>query len=93
MEEVEAVADLVKRSLNGSGLRRPTMKEVAEELGRLKKLSDNFWAHKENEEAEHLLGESSSYTSEFLNTKMEQVETYTVHTTFDIEQASSTLGI
>ncbi|GLT67674.1 hypothetical protein SLA2020_399650 [Shorea laevis] len=93
MEEVEAVAKLVKRCLNGSGLRRPTMKEVAEELARLKKLSDNFWAQEENEEAEHLLGESSSYTYEFLSTKMEQMETYTMHTTFDIEQASSTLGI
>ncbi|GKU98219.1 hypothetical protein SLEP1_g11251 [Rubroshorea leprosula] len=92
MEEVEAVAELVKRCLNVSGLRRPTMKEVAEELARLKKLSDNFWAQGENEETEYLLGESSSYTNEFLNTKMEQMETYTVHTTFDIEQAS-TLGI
>ncbi|GKU98214.1 hypothetical protein SLEP1_g11245 [Rubroshorea leprosula] len=88
MKEVEAVAELVKRCLNGSGLRRPTMKEVAEELTRLKKLSDNFWAQEENEEAECLLGESSSYNYES-NTKMEQMETYTVHTTFDIEQAST----
>ncbi|GLT94574.1 hypothetical protein SLE2022_123080 [Rubroshorea leprosula] len=92
MEEVEAVAELVKRCLNGSGLRRPTMKEVAEELARLKKLSDNFWAQGENGETECLLGESSSYTYESVNAKMEQMETYTVHTTFDIEQAS-TLGI
>ncbi|GKU98222.1 hypothetical protein SLEP1_g11254 [Rubroshorea leprosula] len=60
MEEVEAVADLVKRCLDWIGLRRPTMKEVSEELGRLKKLSDNFWAQGENGETECLLGESSS---------------------------------
>ncbi|GKU98217.1 hypothetical protein SLEP1_g11248 [Rubroshorea leprosula] len=88
MKEVEEVAELVKRCLNGSSLKRPTMKEVAEELARLKRLSDNVWAKEENKEAECLLGESSSYNYES-NTKMEQMETYTVHTTFDIEQAST----
>ncbi|GLT76743.1 hypothetical protein SLA2020_483840 [Shorea laevis] len=90
MEEVEAVAELVKRCLNGSGLKRPTMKVVAEELARLKKLSDNFWAQQGNEETECLLGESSSNTSyEISNINMDQMDTYTVHTTFDIEQGST----
>ncbi|GLT76738.1 hypothetical protein SLA2020_483810 [Shorea laevis] len=90
MEEVEAVAEIVKRCLNGSGLKRPTMKVVAEELTRLKKLSDNFWAHQGSEETECLLGESSSHTSyEVSNINMDQMDTYTVHTTFDIEQGST----
>ncbi|GLT72257.1 hypothetical protein SLA2020_442080 [Shorea laevis] len=93
MEEVEAVAELVKRCLNGSGLKRPTMKVVAEELARLKKLNDNFWAQQGNEETECLLGEFSSHTSyEFSNINMDQMDTYTVHTTFDFEEGS-TVGI
>ncbi|GLT76745.1 hypothetical protein SLA2020_483850 [Shorea laevis] len=90
MVEVEAVAELVKRCLNGSGLKRPTMKVVAEELARLKKLSDNFWAEQGNEETECLLGESSSHTNyEISNINMDQMDTYTVHTMFDIEQGST----
>ncbi|GLT84100.1 hypothetical protein SLE2022_023510 [Rubroshorea leprosula] len=89
-EEVEAVAELVKRCLNGSGLKRPTMKVVAEELARLKKHSDNFGAQQGNEETECLLGESSSHTSyEISNINMDQMDTYTVHTTFDIERGST----
>ncbi|GKV05076.1 hypothetical protein SLEP1_g17119 [Rubroshorea leprosula] len=90
MEEVEAVAELVKRCLNRSGLKRPTMKVVAEELTRLKKLSHNFWAHQGSEETECLLGESSSHTSyEFSNINMDQMDTYSVHKTFDIERGST----
>ncbi|GLT94571.1 hypothetical protein SLE2022_123060 [Rubroshorea leprosula] len=89
VKKVEVVAGLVKRCLNGTGLRRPTMKQVTKEFGRSKGLGDNFWVQQENEETECLLGrESSSYTFyEFSHTKMEQMETYTFHTTFEIYQA------
>ncbi|GKV05077.1 hypothetical protein SLEP1_g17120 [Rubroshorea leprosula] len=93
MVEVEAVAKLVKRCVNGSSLKRPTMKVVVEELSRLKKLNDNLWAQQGNEEIECLLGESSLHTSyEFSNINMDQMDTYTVRTTFDFEQGS-TVGI
>ncbi|KAK9205744.1 hypothetical protein WN943_016014 [Citrus x changshan-huyou] len=63
MEEIEVVAELASKCLRIRGTERPTMKEVSEELDRLRRLQENYWARKNNEESEHLLGESSTYAT------------------------------
>ncbi|CAI0397434.1 unnamed protein product [Linum tenue] len=40
MDEIEAFAEVARRCLSFSGRKRPTMNEVAEELGRLRKLNE-----------------------------------------------------
>ncbi|CAL1404494.1 unnamed protein product [Linum trigynum] len=61
MEEIEAFAEVARRCLSFSGMKRPAMKEVAEELERLRKLNENSsWGSNrkgENggEETEYLL--------------------------------------
>ncbi|XP_011043920.1 PREDICTED: wall-associated receptor kinase 5-like [Populus euphratica] len=59
MDEIEAVAELAKRCLNSVGVNRPSMKEVSEELAKLKALNQKSWAQQNSDETEHLLGESS----------------------------------
>jgi hypothetical protein len=59
MDEIEAVAELAKRCLNSIGVNRPSMKEVSEELAKLKALNQKSWAKQNSDETEHLLGESS----------------------------------
>jgi hypothetical protein len=59
MDEIEAVAELAKRCLNSIGVNRPSMKEVSEELAKLKALNQKSWAQQNSDETEHLLGESS----------------------------------
>ncbi|KAL9416678.1 hypothetical protein AB3S75_039799 [Citrus x aurantiifolia] len=63
MEEVEIVAELAGECLRSSGAKRPTMKQVSEELDRLKRLHENLWAQENSEETEHLLGESSAHAT------------------------------
>ncbi|GAY63567.1 hypothetical protein CUMW_226620 [Citrus unshiu] len=63
MEEVEIVAELASECLRSSGSKRPTMKQVSEELDRLKRLHENLWAHENSKETEHLLGESSTHAT------------------------------
>ncbi|CAN1251697.1 Wall-associated receptor kinase 2 [Linum perenne] len=61
MEEMEAFAEVARRCLNFSGLKRPAMKEVAEELGRLRKLKS--FGYDGTEEMECLLGKSNGFAS------------------------------
>ncbi|XP_038718704.1 wall-associated receptor kinase 2-like [Tripterygium wilfordii] len=84
MDEIEVVAELAKRCVHSSGMKRPTMKEVADELSRLRKLSENMSAQQNSEETEHLLGEHSYSSQHFVPANMNQPDTYTVKT-FDIE--------
>ncbi|KAK9205745.1 hypothetical protein WN943_016015 [Citrus x changshan-huyou] len=63
MKEIEIAAELASKCLRIRGTERPTMKQVSEELDRLRRLHENFWAQKKNKETEHLLGESSSYAT------------------------------
>ncbi|XP_024034387.1 putative wall-associated receptor kinase-like 16 isoform X2 [Citrus clementina] len=63
LEEVEIVAELASECLRSSGSKRPTMKQVSEELDRLKRLHENLWAQENSEETEHLLGESSTHAT------------------------------
>lgn len=50
VEQLKALAQLVKRCLNLNGDERPTMKEVAIELEGLNKLSKHPWL---NDQADH----------------------------------------
>ncbi|KAG6761828.1 hypothetical protein POTOM_035065 [Populus tomentosa] len=59
MDEIEAVAELAKRCLNSIGANRPSMKEVSEELAKLKSLNQKSWGQQNSDETEHLLGQSS----------------------------------
>ncbi|XP_078166902.1 wall-associated receptor kinase 3-like [Carex rostrata] len=53
------VAELAKDCLRVSGEDRPTMKEAADELDRIRKLRNHPWENTNYEETENLLGESS----------------------------------
>ena len=56
LEQLQAVADLIKRCLNLHGNDRPSMKEVAMELEGLKKLKSHPWSqHQTNEETRSLI--------------------------------------
>eukprot|EP00258_Populus_trichocarpa_P039701 XP_024455720.1 wall-associated receptor kinase 2 [Populus trichocarpa] len=59
MDEIEAVAELAKGCLNSMGVNRPAMKEVSDELAKLKALHQKSLAHEKSEETDYLLGESS----------------------------------
>ncbi|KAM0030107.1 putative protein kinase RLK-Pelle-WAK family [Helianthus debilis subsp. tardiflorus] len=47
LEQIQAVGDLVKRCLNLQGKNRPTMKEVAVELDRLRKFTTQPWVQQQ----------------------------------------------
>ncbi|XP_050221401.1 wall-associated receptor kinase 2-like [Mercurialis annua] len=59
MEEIKVFAELAKWCLNSSGVNRPSMKEVAEDLSRLRKLNQSVWAQQNSLETEHLLDDKS----------------------------------
>ncbi|CAN6276301.1 unnamed protein product [Urochloa humidicola] len=48
-ELIRGIAELAEQCLDMCGTNRPSMKEVAEELGRLRKLSLHPWAQLEGE--------------------------------------------
>ncbi|OEL16956.1 Wall-associated receptor kinase 3 [Dichanthelium oligosanthes] len=62
-EYLEEIADLARRCLEMSGMNRPSMKEVADKLDRLRKIIKHPWAHENPEELDSLLGEPSTVTS------------------------------
>ncbi|KAJ7001710.1 wall-associated receptor kinase 2-like [Populus alba x Populus x berolinensis] len=55
MDEIEAVAELAKGCLNSMGVNRPTMKEVSDELSKLKDLHQKSWAQQNSDETDYLL--------------------------------------
>ncbi|VAI18884.1 unnamed protein product [Triticum turgidum subsp. durum] len=57
MEILEEIAELAKHCLEMSGENRPSMKEVAEKLDRLRKVMHHPWVQQNPEEMESLLGE------------------------------------
>ncbi|XP_024455719.2 wall-associated receptor kinase 2 isoform X10 [Populus trichocarpa] len=76
MDEIEAVAELAKGCLNSMGVNRPTMKEVSDELAKLKALHQKSLAHENSEETDHLLGESSqSFCKNIASPPMDQSQT------------------
>lgn len=60
MEILEEIAELAKHCLEMSGENRPSMKEVAEKLDRLRKVMHHPWVQRNPEEMESLLGEPSA---------------------------------
>ncbi|CAN6211122.1 unnamed protein product [Urochloa humidicola] len=63
IEYLEETADLARQCLEMSGMNRPSMKEVAGKLGRLRKIMQHPWAHENPEELDMLLGEPSTVNS------------------------------
>uniref|UniRef100_A0A453L3E5 Protein kinase domain-containing protein n=1 Tax=Aegilops tauschii subsp. strangulata TaxID=200361 RepID=A0A453L3E5_AEGTS len=60
IEILEEIAELAKHCLEMSGENRPSMKEVAEKLDRLRKVMHHPWVQQNPEEMESLLGEPSA---------------------------------
>jgi len=63
MEYLEEIAELARQCLEMSGVNRPSMKEVADKLDRLRKVMQHPWAHEDPEELDRLLGEPSVVNS------------------------------
>ncbi|KAJ4783780.1 Wall-associated kinase family protein [Rhynchospora pubera] len=83
MEVIMKIAELAKECLNMKGEERPTMKEVAEELDRIRKLKRHPWGVEYNpEEIETLLDEGShnieSEYSRYFNIDKEAEESIAV---------------
>jgi hypothetical protein len=77
MELLRGLADLAKRCLDMCGENRPSMKEVADELNRLRKLSLHPWVRLDVEtDVEGLLGgeSTSSYEIELSGYPMSESE-------------------
>ncbi|CAL5013439.1 unnamed protein product [Urochloa decumbens] len=66
MEFLEEIAELARQCLEMCGVNRPSMKEVEDKLERLGNVLQHPWAHKDPEELDILLGESSSSNSGFI---------------------------
>ncbi|KAM6552203.1 hypothetical protein CsatB_002011 [Cannabis sativa] len=87
--EIETVAELAMKCLEGYGERRPTMKEVAEELVWLNKGSSRYYnnAQQNNEETNQLLivdhGDQSSF-SVMSNIDIKNEDQIVEYTTFDV---------
>ncbi|KAG6778128.1 hypothetical protein POTOM_017978 [Populus tomentosa] len=75
MDEIEVVVELAKGCLNSMGVNRPTMKEVFNELAKLKALHQKSLAQQNSEETEHLLGESSQSFCKNASPPMDQSQT------------------
>jgi serine/threonine protein kinase len=75
MDEIEAVAELAKRCLNSMGVNRPAMKEVSDELAKLKALHQKSLAQQNSEETDYLLDESSQSFCENASHLMNQSQT------------------
>ncbi|KAJ6927642.1 wall-associated receptor kinase 2-like [Populus alba x Populus x berolinensis] len=75
MDEIEAVAELAKGCLNSMGVNRPAMKEVSDELAKLKALHQKSLAQQNSEETDYLLGESSQSFCKNASPPMDQSQT------------------
>ncbi|KAF8765573.1 hypothetical protein HU200_008414 [Digitaria exilis] len=64
LELLEQVAELAKQCLEMTSDRRPSMRQVAEELARLSRLAEHPWGRQNSEEILALLGGSPSTASE-----------------------------
>ncbi|CAM0945181.1 unnamed protein product [Alopecurus aequalis] len=65
VEPIEQVAQLAKECLEMNSEKRPSMREIAEELGRLRKLLQHPWGQKSSEDMEGLLAGGSPTTSTY----------------------------
>ncbi|KAL1819129.1 hypothetical protein ACET3Z_013998 [Daucus carota] len=71
LDQFQMAAELVKRCLNLSGEKRPTMKEVAMELESLRKFTKHPWANQpSNEETTSLIAHSRIQHSDLYETEL-----------------------
>ncbi|KAL6655397.1 hypothetical protein ACP70R_006223 [Stipagrostis hirtigluma subsp. patula] len=68
VEFLEEIAELARQCLEMCGVNRPSMKEVADKLDRLRKVMQHPWADENPEELDSLLGESSMVNSGVIST-------------------------
>ncbi|KAL7196600.1 hypothetical protein ACSBR1_036582 [Camellia fascicularis] len=80
-EQIEAVTELAVRCLNRSGIERPTMKEVAEQLLGHMRLQETFHAQEQPEETESLLGHMTNINDDMFDSDLEN----NYKTCYDIE--------
>lgn len=74
MEFLEEIAELARQCLEMCGENRPSMKEVADKLDRLRKVMQHPWVQQNPNELDSLLGESSTVTSEVVSTRNFSIE-------------------
>lgn len=80
LEQLQAVAELVKRCVNMNGEDRPTMKEVTRELEGLKKSTKHPWADQEShEETEGLLSEASDLYTVRINSGQHRLDSRMIY--------------
>ncbi|XP_050219048.1 wall-associated receptor kinase 2-like [Mercurialis annua] len=60
LEDIKVFAELAKCCLSSSGMKRPSMKQVAEDLGRLRQSNESLWAQQNSLETEHLLAANTN---------------------------------
>lgn len=90
LQEIEVVGLLARRCLNYKGVKRPTMREVAEQLASINK---NMWADQRNdEETQNLLDETRGDSLRTPISETNQPES-TDLLVFDIEAATSSSNI
>ncbi|XP_050219940.1 wall-associated receptor kinase 2-like [Mercurialis annua] len=58
IEDIKLFAELAKCCLSRRGAKRPSMKQVADELSRLRQSNENLWAQLNRQESEHLVVEN-----------------------------------
>ncbi|XP_050209234.1 wall-associated receptor kinase 2-like [Mercurialis annua] len=88
-EETEVFADIAKQCLRSCGVKRPSMKQVAEELGRLKRLNDNSW-NDDDHETHHLLAKSPYCSIDMRTSESNQHEILSL-TTFDLQYSTDSI--
>uniref|UniRef100_A0A0D9XEQ2 Protein kinase domain-containing protein n=1 Tax=Leersia perrieri TaxID=77586 RepID=A0A0D9XEQ2_9ORYZ len=74
MPFLEEIAELAGQCLEMSGVNRPPMKQVADNLDRLRKVMQHPWVEQNSEELESLLGESSRVSSRGTSTANFSIE-------------------
>jgi serine/threonine protein kinase len=91
LEEIEVVAELAKRCVNSSGVKRPSMKEVSDELSRLTSLHEDLWGQKNSEETEHLLGKSALSFNENASPSMNEPQMAQTVISLEIENYTNSI--
>uniref|UniRef100_A0A0E0QQM3 Protein kinase domain-containing protein n=1 Tax=Oryza rufipogon TaxID=4529 RepID=A0A0E0QQM3_ORYRU len=74
MEFLEEMAELARKCLDMSSINRPSMKEIGDELGRLRKVMEHQCAKQNPEEMESFLGDSSYV----INSTVESTKSFSI---------------
>ncbi|BAH94535.1 Os09g0373800 [Oryza sativa Japonica Group] len=74
MEFLEEMAELARKCLDMSSINRPSMKEIGDELGRLRKVMEHQCARQNPEEMESFLGDSSYV----INSTVESTKSFSI---------------